>query len=189
MKSSLVVGLLVAALAIPAFAQLPEPFKQGSYEIKAETYLDITDVMQYDKIPYGGGLGYYFWDNILLGGFFSNEGTEWESYWDVGSVWSLGVFGEYNFDNGGSLIPYVAAAAKFMNSDRDSRDDVIFGLQGSGGLKVFITDRIAISGQIDANFASDGIYDFERTTPEAEKVDGNGDAFSVSATLGIRFFL
>jgi len=183
MKRFLVFGV-VSVLALCSFG---EPIGTGAHEIRLEASSGIGGGNS-DSPAYIGGLGYYFCENIQIGGLVSlmkESGND--SYWGADDVWGLAVYGEHCFNPSGAMIPFVGVSAGFF--DGDESDDSVLVLSISPGLKLFVTDTVAISGQVNVNWAGDEIYDFERDYSRPDKVEGQGEDTGFSANLGVRFLL
>jgi hypothetical protein len=100
------------------------------------------------------------------------------------SIWALGVEGEYNYDLGTELVPFVGAGIGYARydveygGDEGNDEDNAIIVKGSAGAKYFITENVALSGSFVLRWASEDIFatqdDFEDT-----------DAY---LQLGMRFF-
>ncbi|NQU39348.1 MAG: hypothetical protein HQ523_05300 [Lentisphaerae bacterium] len=97
-------------------------------------------------------------------GFFLVDGVEAGAYGGLGfrgsdsKDLSLGVFGEYNFDQGGALVPYAGGGAGWAWMDRGAADDSYLELQGWGGAKYFFVDYAAIGVELVLKVASEDVY-------------------------------
>lgn len=181
MKKLAVLVVMFAILA-PAFAV--QPMREGSYEVRMGTRLDLIHGQKDPNIPFGAGFGYFVRDRILVGGLVNFEKMEWKSYWGVDNVWGLGAYGEYNFDNGTPYIPFAGVSGTFLDGkDRNGTRDMVFVLGLNGGMKFFLADMITLSTQLGLNLAGEDIYNFKRTGGRNDPIAGSGDSWSLA--LGI----
>jgi len=180
MKKFAVLALGIV-LTLPAFGT---PLKQGLYEVRTEASYDIKDINTDEDFVSGvGRLGYYFMDNVQLGGLVSFGKSPWESYWNVNDVWGLGGYAEYNMALNKSLVPYVGISAVFFSAEDK---DTISTLNAYAGLKFFFTETVGLCAQVNGSLASDDIYDYNREDlPE----NGNGETFDITANVGLVFLL
>ena len=125
--------------------------------LEAETMeLGLSGALDFDN-PEGHvgsdidlGLGYFFWDDIEAGGLvsFGNEGS------DLGL--GLGVFAEVIFDIDYPVAPFVAASLQYKFGDYFPDSHVL--VEGSAGLKFFLTDYLSINGGLVYSLASEDVY-------------------------------
>jgi opacity protein-like surface antigen len=174
MKKFLAALLIVFCLS-PLSVALAQ---QTTYEMRLEASTDISDTEDNAHAAVVGGLGWYHWERVLFGGYVSFEKKDADSYWGVSDVWGLGGYGEYHFNMDSPVVPYLGASLGFL--DGDKKEDTTFVMAGSGGIKVFVTDRVAISGQLNLNWADANIYDYDWE-------DSEGDATDISANIGLRY--
>jgi hypothetical protein len=120
------------------------------------------------------GYGYFIVDNLELGGVVGILDN------DLVTLWEAGVLAEYNFDTGGSFIPYVGAGVLFAGSDPDQGDSNNGAVgQFSAGSKLFITEAFAIDASLDFRVASDDIF---------VENDGEIEDTEWRVTWGVRYF-
>ena len=97
-------------------------------------------------------------------GQFITDGVEAGVYGGVGlrgsdsKDFSIGAFGEYNFDQGSLLVPYAGGSAGLAWMDRGDMDQSYLELQAWGGAKYFFIDYAAFGGELVLKFASEDIY-------------------------------
>ncbi len=96
------------------------------------------------------GLGYFIADDIELGGLigFENSGS------DVG--FGLGAYSEMLFDLNYLAAPFVGAATQLRFGDFYAHDHVLFEI--NGGIKVFLTEYVAVSGMLFFDLATADVY-------------------------------
>lgn len=177
MKKYLIPAIAVAFI-LPITGVMAQ---QAIYELKLEASSDIADTDDDAHAALVGGLGWYHSESMLIGGYFSFEKKNYESYWGVSNVWGLGAYGEYLFNLNSPVVPYLGASLGFLDgSNKD--DDTTFVMAGSGGIKVFLTETMAVSAQLNLNWADNEIYDYERTSID----EGDGNSFDVTANIGLR---
>ena len=107
-----------------------------------------------------------------------------EVFWsddDFITTSGLGAFAEYNFDLGTEVVPFVGASIDYANAEIDEFDSdenaIVLGVRG--GVKCFIAENIAISGQAVIEQATEDIY--------AEQDGVSDNDFRLE--LGMRFFI
>lgn len=183
MKVLLSIGL-IAALALPVCAA---SLKEGSYELSAGGFYDIADTEDNAHLGIAGSLGCYVADGFLFGACVGYERKAWESYFGADELWSLGLFAEYNFVKEGSLIPYIRGSVEALNAE--TAEDMVTVWTAGAGVKLFLTDTLALFAQVNWQSASEDIYDFERVVPPLDEVIGEGSSSDVYALVGIRILL
>ena len=121
--------------------------------------------------------GYFWLDFLELGARVGISDS------DSLSQWRIGGFTEYHFFNETPLVPFVGASADLAGADIDfsgnrNSDEtaVVIGLDA--GVKYFLTDGIALSGQVVFDAATGDIFATE-DGPEHTNWD---------IQLGLRFF-
>jgi hypothetical protein len=164
--------LAIAALAGASHAAT---LSKGTRELVVNGMLD-PDGAGGTELNIGVGFGYFVQDNIELGA----EGL----YQDNGILTTTGLagFGEYNFDLGTPLVPFVGAKLGWFNANFDSRhlkDQSAVVVECNGGAKYYLAENVALSAQLNVKCASEDIF---LNDDKAESVD-------VNVTLGMRFFL
>ena len=167
----LVAFLLMATVAATGFAATLSQYTQeivvnGNFDpdTAADTHYDLD-------VAYG----YFIADYLEVGGevFWSDD--------DFITTSGLGAFAEYNFDLGTEVVPFVGASIDYANAEIDEFDSdenaIVLGVRG--GVKCFIAENIAISGQAVIEQATEDIY--------AEQDGVSDNDFRLE--LGMRFFI
>ncbi len=179
MKKNLIVLLAVTILIPVGYAEARQPL----YEMRLELSSDISDSGDDDAhASIVGGLGWYHWERVLFGGYCSFEKKE-TGYWDKSNVWGLGAYGEYHFKTGSPVVPYLGGSMGFL--DGNDEDDTAFTISGAAGVKVYVTETLAISAQLNLNWADEDIYDYEISDYKLKLGDGNST--DVTANIGLRY--
>lgn len=145
---------------------------QGTKELGVNAGLDFQSV---DGTVFTGELklGTFIQYGLEVGGVVQI----YES--DSASLFGLGAFTEYNFYTETVWVPFLGGSLGLASAEVKGETDetaLILGL--SGGVKVFLAENVALSGQLGINFASEDIY------PD----DGDADNVDYALTLGLRFF-
>jgi hypothetical protein len=97
-------------------------------------------------------------------GYFVVDGIEAGVYGGVALRGSgrrdiaLGLFSEYNFDMGGSLVPHVGTSIGVGWSDIGTKHDTYMELEAWGGLKYFFIDYAAIGFDVALQYATEDVY-------------------------------
>jgi hypothetical protein len=98
---------------------------------------------------------------------------------DSASLLGVAAFTEYNFYTETVWVPFVGASLGLTNAEiKRSTDDTALVLGLVGGVKVFLAENVALSGQLGFDFASEDIY----------LDDEDADSVDYNLTLGLRFF-
>ena len=182
---TLLVAAMVMALAVTASGQM---LSAGTSELKVEGGIDF-DTSDGTLIDFGILYGMYIYD--YLEGGLALRLTDSDSI----TVWRIGVFGQYDFDLGTELVPYLGAGLSLasyeatydtvvvmadgtsVRSSEEESDNAIV-LSGTAGVKFYIAENVAISTALVLEWASEDIYaeedDFQDTDARIE--------------LGMRFF-
>lgn len=71
---------------------------------------------------------------------------------------SGGVFGEYNIDIGGQVVPYAGAGIGLTWWDSEFDSDTYFTASGYGGARYFFVDHAAVGARLAVSIASEDIY-------------------------------
>ncbi len=153
-----------ALLVLSSFGANAEPALQiGSKDLSLFASPDFTAPTG-DTLGLNIGLGMFIADNLNLRATLAHDvqediapgGADYRA-----TDYNLGV--EYNFDFGGSIIPYVGADLGWRRSKFGSiRDDgVIYGPRV--GVKYFLADNVAIDTSLSYRFSGADVYisDFE----------------------------
>lgn len=182
---TLLITATVAALAVSACGQM---LSAGTSELKVEGGIDFK-TPDGTLIDFGILYGMYFLDYVEGG--VALHLTDSDSV----KVWRLGVFGQYDFDLGTEFVPYLGAGLSWASYEveyddvevmadgtpvrsREEEKDNALVLTGTGGVKFYIAENVALSGALVLEAATEKIFpdddDFERTDARIE--------------LGMRFF-
>ena len=120
--------------------------------------------------------GQFIQDNIEVGGYGSFLDN------DFISRYGIGAFGEYNFDQGTEVVPFLGTSIGWGASeiDRPTEDDNKSALEigFEGGAKYFIAENIALAASAEFKWATDDIY-----AEDDELADTD-----VKLNLGMRFY-
>lgn len=153
------IGLLV--LAAPGFAGNQggtftlDPFT-GFYSFDREQ--QQLDARSY----YGLRGGYNFTDNLGLEAMFGYVPTETRSMAYVDrdvQVYRLGIDALFNFNPNGPLVPFISAGFGVTQTDNGSKGQPDHGrgmLNYGGGLKYFLTDTVALRGDVKQSLYTQG---------------------------------
>jgi hypothetical protein len=164
---------IVAGLALAA-SSYGMTLAEGTKEISLKGFWDAESING-SLFFLEAGYGVFVMDNVEVGARVAVEDN------DAISTWAVGAFGEYNFDIGSELVPYVGAEINYANSDVDGvneNGDAIEGV-GSVGLKYFVTETLAIDGAFNYKWASENIY------PDDD--DMNDSTYNL--TVGLRYLI
>jgi OOP family OmpA-OmpF porin len=156
----LVIGLFVLSVAVPVFAGNQsgtftlDPFT-GLYQFDSEQKLDLRSY-------YGLRAGYNFTDNVAVEAMFGYVPTETESMAYVDRdvrVWRYGLDALYNFHPEGPFVPFISVGigATQNKNTSDGMPDHGRGMFDYGvGLRYFLSDTVAIRGDIKQALFSEG---------------------------------
>ncbi|NKB24927.1 MAG: hypothetical protein GKR87_11230 [Kiritimatiellae bacterium] len=165
----LIIGFMATNLSYGAM------LSQGTGEVSIDGILDF-DTANGSLFSMHVGSGKFFWDGIeigLKGGFSIDDRVE-----SIG----LGVFTEYDFDNGTEMVPFVGISLDYEYVEiKIARVDESSGalvLGFNAGLKYFLVENVALAGKGELRFATDDVF--------AE--DNGVGATDFRFTLGLRFF-
>lgn len=181
----LIVGAVVALLGVQAYGVT---VSEGLYELQIGASWDILYDGNDRTVPIQGGLSYFVTDDTQIGAFISFAKKGNDSFWGVDDTWGLGVFFDYNFLTDGMLLPYSGASVAIVDGNADGGDSVVI-VSGFGGAKLFITQTVALTGQLNLNWCNEDIYDFDRNYAFPDTVKGKGKSFDISGALGVRIVL
>jgi hypothetical protein len=165
---------IVSVLALAA-ASYGATLAQGTKEIAVSGSLDPDTAVGTD-LKLAAQYGQFIMDNVevgVVGDIIDN---------DFGTSWGLGAQGEYNFDLGNEMVPYVGLAALWQQvepKDTDSNDTAV--LKGSVGVKYFIAENIAIFAAANLRWAADEIF--------VNDEDGDLEDSDYNFDLGMRFYI
>jgi hypothetical protein len=163
------------ALALLAGVGRAASLKQDTQELVVNGALDPEGIGGSADFSLSVGYGYFIADNLEGGveaAFADN---------DLLTSYGFGAFGEYNFNIGTPFVPFAGGKlnwAKVEVDDLDKNNDALV-VGAYGGVKFFLAENVAISGQLNVDLASDDIY------VNKNKLDNT----DVTLTLGMRFFL
>ena len=166
--------LVIALIATAAATSRGMFFEEGTKEISVAGLLDFESANG-TRADLNLFYGYFFMDYLEIGlaGSYLND--------DAVRVWALGPHGEWNFDIGLELVPFVGGSLMYAHTRNknldENRDAGIAGLQG--GAKYMLTEYAALSAALVFEAATDDIY------PESDDKTSSTD---VRAELGMRIF-
>ncbi len=118
--------------------------------------------------------GYFIADYLEIGlkGSYRDD--------DDSTFWSIGPHGEYNFDIGTELVPYLGLSLDYAHCDYDALDSsdsaLVIGFQA--GAKYFITEY----------FALDAAFVFEHANSDLYASDDDLKNHDERIELGVRYF-
>ncbi len=165
---SVLVMTLSGSLAIPCCqAQIG----RGSQELGIGGMLDV-DTPAGDILSLDLSYGYFVTDPVQLGPSFSYYSS------DAHKTWQIGLFTEYNFHTGYTVLPYFGGELGYAGSD-ETPDSSAIVLDLAMGSKFFLVDSLALDLSLSQKFASGDVY-----------ARGNNEFGSMKTTLnlGLRYF-
>ncbi len=140
-------GMLVAdsarASAVPTILM-------GTQSIDVNGWID--DDGEDLGITLGGAYGYFIQDLIRVGGY-----ADIMLIGDFKYV-SAGGLGEYNYDMGTQIVPFVGGAAGLGWLDTAEDSETVLEITGFGGARYFFVDYAAIGAQLNLSLATQDIY-------------------------------
>lgn len=168
--------IVLTVIAALACASQAASLKQGTQEIVVEGLFD-PDTAADQQLDLSLGYGQFIQDNLEVGGevAFSDN--------DVATAYGFAGLVEYNFDQGTEIVPFVGASLGWAKAEVDVGDEdfdndaLVLGV--SAGLKYFLAENVAVSGDVTYEWASDEIYDSD---------DGLEDT-DLTLNLGMRFYI
>lgn len=132
--------------------------EKGTQEFNIQGLVDFNADDKY-SVDLNAKYGYFVKDGWEIG---ANVTTDLSRSYKSGGV---GVFTEYNFVNGTSLVPYVGIGTELIRADySDNRNDhfdsesfnaTAMNFKTNAGVKYFISDNVAITTEINYNVATD----------------------------------
>ncbi len=145
---ALVVGLMVVASAVLAAQPL---MVQGVRELGVSGMLD--DNGEHLGLTLNGRFGYFVVDGIEAGvrGGVALRGSGDRNV-------TTGLFSEYNFDMGGSLVPHMGLGLGMGWSDVGTKHDSYVEVEVWGGAKYFFIDYAAFGLDVALLYATEDVY-------------------------------
>lgn len=167
-----VLGMLAITVCCAGLATA-QTLTAGTQELVVGGLLD-PDTAADTQFDLSVKYGYFVADYLEVGGAGAISDN------DAVSTYGIGGFVEYNFDLGTEVVPYVGAGLGWLNADYDivGEDEDAIEFSGYGGVKYFIAQNIAISGELEFDWASEEIY-----LEDDDIADTN-----IQLNLGMRFF-
>ena len=146
---------LVLALAMCASVGFAQALDQDSMELGLGGIVDFEGIDGGVDYTLDVSYGYFILDDIEIGPMIG-----FASYGKLESF-SIGIFGEYNIDFDSPVVPYVAMRLAYVSAKNDyiggdNKNSVEF--EPAAGLKFFIAENVAISGEFYYDIASDDVY-------------------------------
>jgi hypothetical protein len=181
----IIVGAVIALLGLQAYGVT---VSEGLYEMQLGANWDILYDGNDRSIPVQAGLSYFVTDDTQIGAFVLFAKKNNDSFWGVDDTWGLGAFFDYNFLTDGMLLPYSGGSVAVVDGNADSGDTVVI-LSAFGGVKFFLTQSLALTGQLNLNWCNKDIYDFDRNYDFPDEVKGKGKQFDISGSVGARVLL
>jgi hypothetical protein len=146
--------LLIALAVLAGAAGLSRgaSLAQGTQEVVVEGLFDGSTAAG-DQSALQGRYGQFIIDNVEAGvaAAFNDN--------DLGTVYDIGVFGEYNVDLGTELVPFFGAEVSYRYLDLeeiDTDDSIVLTI--SAGAKYFLAENVAIRVGLNASLASEDVY-------------------------------
>ena len=138
------------ALLLGATTGFGAMVEQDMMELRVQGRLDFDNPGGYVETDINLGLGYFIMDDLQLGGLlaFVNEGS------DAG--FGLGVYSEMLFDLNYAAAPFVGGSLQFRFGEYYPDNHLM--IEFNGGLKVFLTEYLAVSGMIFFDIATDDVF-------------------------------
>ncbi|MGH8196047.1 MAG: outer membrane beta-barrel protein [Woeseiaceae bacterium] len=153
-----------AALALPADGTGAEPMiREGHHEVSLHISPDLEGPIG-DTIFFQAGYGVFLRDGIVVRAMLSHavledvagEDTDYRSS-------EAGIAGEYHFDLGGNLVPYLGLGLGWHRSQFADLDESALVYGPRFGMKYFVADNAALDLEITYEFAAADVFinDFE----------------------------
>lgn len=145
---------------------------KGTREVSLEGGFSTTGTSG-NELEMNIGFAYFIQDFIEIGARIEYLDNDFVSHSGVS------IFGEYNYDTYTNWIPFFGMGVGFSDFDAvDVDSSSALTVEGFGGVKIFLTEYLAISAKLLLEIASDDIY-----------YDG-GEAESINFGLdfGVRVF-
>ncbi len=102
--------------------------------------------------------GYFFMDHVEAG-IQASAGAYGSDWWT-----EVGGYGNYHFDIGSPLVPYVGIGIALNYTDDRHFDDLILMVNGRGGVRYFFVDHAAIGTALVISAATEKIYPGSKST-------------------------
>ncbi|MRR30114.1 outer membrane beta-barrel domain-containing protein, partial [bacterium] len=145
MKKQVAITVAAACLAFSATAHSESNIKEGAFSISPFGSYTFFDNDADLKHHYGGGLrlGYNFTQNWSAEASGNYTNTEFDNGGGTVNVYRYGLEGLYHFMPESRFVPFLAAGLGGLSWDgRQSDTDQL--LSAGGGMKLFLTDRVAL---------------------------------------------
>jgi opacity protein-like surface antigen len=111
-------------------------------------------------------LGYFFAKDNQIGGTFGLEVDDFVETFSVGPRY------EFYFDFGGAFVPYIGVGLQLAHADFTGiGDNTALVGELSLGVKLFITENVAVDVAFSAAAATDDIYVDDKARLDAEDFD------------------
>ncbi len=176
-----IVVVIFAVLALTAGAAQAQLLSAGTQELNVSGLVDF-DTAAGTLIDASLFYGVFLYDYIEAGGLLGVIDD------DNRTIWRFGARGEYDFDLGMEMVPYLGGAVSYAhyeldrttplgNTTTDNGNALVFTAEA--GAKYFVTENVAVSGALVLEWATDDIF----LEDENELQDTNAQL-----RLGMRFF-
>jgi len=142
--------VLLALFAMPV-AGSALMLSEGMNEAALSGVVDLNSAAG-TKIDLDLFYGRFITDDIEAGGTLTYRDDN--NY----TLFAIGPAVDYNFDTGMAVIPYVGAACQFAQADLENDDHTALDFGLEGGVKVFVTECIAVSAALKLDYATESIY-------------------------------
>jgi len=150
-----IIIMLIAALAFSHAANAVD-LDTGTREVLVEGYYN-PDTLAGAETMVQAGFGYFLIDSLevgVIGGYSKNNDQK---------TWNAGVFSEYNLVLNEIFVPFVGIGAKYQKNqldmdeaEQEEKDAVVLDIKG--GVKLFVSDRIAVSGALVYSLSNEEIF-------------------------------
>jgi len=148
---SMVTVMAISMLAVRQACAVTPMLMQGTRSLNISGSLD--DDGEDMNITAAASYGYFIMDyvevGISVGAMFAGSDDK---------LISGGVFGQYNIDIGGQLVPYAGAGIGLIWWDTEFDSDTYLAASAFGGARYFFVDHAAVGARLAVSIASDDIY-------------------------------
>ncbi len=144
-RAAALLGVLFAATT--TFGAMVE---KDMMELRVTGSMDFQSPRGVVETDMNVGLGYFMLDDLQVGGLvsFANDGS------DAG--FGLGAYSEILFDLNYAAAPFLGGALLYRFGDYYIENHLMFEI--NGGVKVFLTEYLAVSGTVFFDLATQDVY-------------------------------
>ncbi len=146
---TIIACLITSLVALPIMAQ--PMLQQGTRAVGLSGRID--DDGDDLGVFMSGSAGYFIMDYVEVGIAVSGgfRGSDFKTL-------SVGGYGEFNFDIGSDLVPYIGAQAGLTWYDTKFDDDTVLEFGAYGGARYFFINYAAIGADLLVKAATEDIY-------------------------------